>query len=780
MTTTTLKSKASAGGLIIIELLCMTCFLVSCAGTSSKKPAAISYIKTNALPMRLAVLPVKFLTVKKNTAGEFPAKNNSKKGKFISSITRGVIYNQLAGKGYKMMFLSKIDQKLGSTSAWEKMPPRKLCKKLSVDGLIYPEIITTTMVSAVAYDLFKIDARIKMFNRAGKKLGTWSSSSSKRKISLPTSPEAIAATLIGAFLDQSARKQMRLVIYDWGWKVSQFVPNCPQGKNLPEVVSVDSNIDKGLFAAGKQIRVTATAEKNLTCTFDIGDFKENIPMPSTGNGVYKGIYVVQIGDQAANQPLSIHFTRQNGVERIWMESDGTVTIDGVLPPTPKKIVAQASKDGVSLTWALPQSENLRKFMVERSETAVGHFTTVAKTKGLRYLDTKVSQGHTYYYRIKAVDMAGNRSVHDRTIQVTMPFYDEVKLSGSLSGILVQGLYRLDKGGTVPSGKVLDIGADSRITIGPKASIVVKGILKVTGSAPQPTVFEGQGWKGIIVTPRGQAQLTHTTLKGCTTCMESNGGNVLMQTVSVEGDQGDGIVVKNDGVLTLQGVQVSGCKRAVVVENGRSSIEKSTLNRNTVGLDVEGGEAVLNNSNVFGNTQSNVRTRRKMVLEGNYLGATAVKDLKLDGDILVKSLLDAPYPHGRKVVLVESREITPQEIAKRFKAHKSQGIKAFRDRRFGDAYQNLIIASKLKEDKEIYLYLAYTESSLGEDSKMAETLQKGIAAFPYEVRLYQVYVKYLIAHGKKEKALSLLQKALKMNPESQNLIFMRQYVESMSK
>ena len=776
---TILKSKTSACSLIIIELLCTACLLVSCTNTSPKKPAAISYVKTNTLPTRLAVLPVKFLTVKKKTAGEFPSAANSKKGKFIGGITRGVINNQLAGKGYKMVLLSTIDRKLNSSN-WQKMTALQLCRKLGVNGLIYPEITSTTMVSAIAYDLFKINARIRMVNKAGKELGTWSSVSSKRKISLPTSPEAIAATLIGAFLDESARKQMRLVIYDWGWKVSQFIPNCPHGKNLPEVMSVDSNIDQGIFAAGKRIQVQATAEKDLTCTFDIGNFKKNIPMPSFGGGVYKGIYVVQIGDQAANQPLTIHLMRPNGVERIWIESNGTVTIDGVLPLAPKKIAAQTSKDGVSLTWALPLNGGLKEFVVERSKTAVGNFTTIATTKNLRYLDTKVSQGHTYYYQVKAIDMAGNRSAREKTIQVTLPFYDAVNLSGSLSGTMVPGLYKLDKGGNIPAGQVLNIGAGSRLTLGPKASIVVKGTLKVKGSSQRPTIFEGQGWKGIVVTSGGRAKLADAVLKDCSTCMETDGGNVLMQAVSVEGSQGNGVMVKNDGVLTLKGVNVSGCKRAIVVKKGKGSIEKSTLTRNTVGLDIENGEAALHNSNVFGNTQSNIRTRRKMVLEGNYLGATAVKDLKLVGDILVKSLLDAPYPYGRQIILVTNTEITPQEIAKRFKAHKSKGIKAFRERRFGDAYQELLKASKLKEDREIYLYMAYTESSLGQDAKMAETLQRGIAVFPYEVRLYQVYVKYLAAHGKKQKALSVLKKALRMNPNDQNLIFMKQYVEAMSK
>lgn len=341
---TTLQSKTSTWVLIIIGLLGAAGLLASCASTEQKKPEAVSYVDTNALPLRLAVLPVKFLAVQKNKAGEFPVNGDSKKEKFIGELARGVIHNQLAGKGYEMLVFNQVDRKLGS-SAWQKMPAPDLCRKLGVDGLVYPEIVSATMLSAVAYDLFKIDARIKLVNKAGKELGKWSNSSSKRKISLPTTPMGLAATLVGAFLDESARKQMRLVIYDWGWKVSQFVPDCPQGKNLPEVVSVDSNIDKGTFAAGTQIQVEVTAEKDLTCTFDLGDFKKNLPMPPAGGGVYKGLYVVQIGDQVANQPLTIHLVRPNGVERIWQETGGNVTIDGVLPRPRKRSRPRPVKTG---------------------------------------------------------------------------------------------------------------------------------------------------------------------------------------------------------------------------------------------------------------------------------------------------------------------------------------------------------------------------------------------------------------------------------------------------
>ena len=759
----------------LIGIIGMTALLASCAKV--EKPPAVSYVESTALPSTLAVMPVTFLPITEKTTGDFPVEAESEKGKFIGELARGVIHNQLAGKGYVMRLLTIVDETLGN-SAPADVAPGDLCDKLEVNGLIYPEIVTATMVTGVAYDLFKIEARIRLVDKNGKELGTWQDVASKRKISVPTSPVGVATTIAGALLNESARKQMRLVIYDWGWKACQFVPDNPLGKSLPEVISVDSNIDKGVFAAGDQLTVETIAEKNLTCTFDLGKFKKQLPMSDTGGGTYKGVYTIQQGDQAIHQPLSIHLKRPNGIERVWMETGGTVTIDGVPPPSPGDIDGQASRNGISLTWALPQGEDLKNFSVEKSEKAVGDFATVGSTKDLSYLDADVSQGHTYYYRVRAVDSAGNRSANQKTVKVTVPLYDEVTLTGSLSGTLVSGVYRMEGECFVTEGDVLEIGAGSKVTLDPEARIRIDGVLKTNGSSRHAALFEGTGWKGIVVGERGQVELTFTDLRGCTACLETAGGGITLRSVSIEGDQGDGITVSENGVLAMKGGEISGCQRAIVIEGGRGSIEESTLTGNDIGLDVDSGSIGLTGNNLFDNRQTDLRTHRKLVIEGNYLGGTDTKALKLEGDILVKSLLDAPFPHGRTLVLLEDKEFTPEVIDKTFDEHKSKGIAAFGERHFGDAYEELTKALKLKEDKEVYLYLAYTQSSLGEEDKMAETLEQGIRTFPYEVKLYQIYIKYLAAQGQNEKASALLDKALKMNPEDQSLAFMKQYIDSM--
>jgi hypothetical protein len=163
---------------------------------------------------------------------------------------------------------------------------------------------------------------------------------------------------------------------------------------------VDTNIDKGIFALGDQIVVDVTAENDLACTFDLGDFKKEIPMPYGEGGKYKGMYMIQEGDQASRQPLVVRLAKPNGVERIWIESQGISAIDGIPPPPPESIQSEASRQGIVLSWVIPQAEDLDEFLVERSEKPVGEFPLLAKTRDLSYTDSEISQGMIYYYRVR--------------------------------------------------------------------------------------------------------------------------------------------------------------------------------------------------------------------------------------------------------------------------------------------------------------------------------------------------------------------------------------------
>ncbi|MDZ7697886.1 MAG: hypothetical protein U5R49_13495 [Deltaproteobacteria bacterium] len=340
-------------------------FLLSACGPS-KKPGKMSYVEQKQVPGTIAVMPA-VLAAPKNADMTIDVKPGSEDAAFVTMLVRGVIHNQLSGKGYATLPLSQVNQRLDSAKAeWQKMKPEAICKLLKVQGLIYPEVLSATMLKAVAYDQYSVEVRLKMVNAKGKVLGTWTESASKRKISIPTGAIGALATIAAAAMDDPAKQHMRLVVYDWGWKISQFLPDSPHKGELPEVLMVTTNVDKGVFGGGDQIEVEVNAEKGLTCTFDVGDFKKGVPLPETTDGVYRGFYSIRKGDQTEAQPLSIHLTKPNGVERLWQEAGGTITIDAVAPPGPENLRAGVGKNGVSLSWIQPDKQTVEGFVIERA------------------------------------------------------------------------------------------------------------------------------------------------------------------------------------------------------------------------------------------------------------------------------------------------------------------------------------------------------------------------------------------------------------------------------
>ncbi|HDZ91323.1 MAG: tetratricopeptide repeat protein [Deltaproteobacteria bacterium] len=785
------KKKPSFWIWPILLLPVIALFFWSCA--PQQEPGKVPYIKEGAIPRKIAVLPAKFLYKgenRKDLKEEAPDKQagtedkgpmsmrvdpESDKGRFVAGLIRGVINNQLNGKGYSTQVLASVDRRLESLKGktWEKASYQELCRALEVDGLVYPEIVSAVMLKAVAYNEYSVEARIKMVNHRGKVLGTWTDSASKRKIAIPTSPLSAAAVVLEAVMDESERKHMRLVIYDLGWKITQFVPDSPHREALPEIISVDTNIDRGVFGAGEQIEVEINAEKGLRCTFDLGDFKKGIPIPYRDGGIYKGVYTVREGDRVANVPIKIRMVKPNGVERLWVETGGTVTIDATAPPAPKRLKAGAGRQGVSLTWSIPPTEDLNEFVVEKGDRPVGEFQVLAKTKDQGFLDAGVTQGSVHYYRIRSVDKTGNRSRPTRAVKVIMPHFDEVKLPKICTGTLVPGVYLISEPSLVPEGEILEIGPGSSLNFSPGARLMVEGTLKIAGTEDRSVILKGKDWKGIYVVPGGRADISHASLQDCNPCVQAAGGNVEARSTTVKGKGGDGVTMGQGSRFVFDDLLIGGFHRGIVLDGANGRMVKSTVTGNRVGLDFAAGNVELINNNIYGNREEEVLSRSKLVLYGNYLGAKTERELRLEGDILVKSLLDAPYPHGRKIVLVEEKEMTPEAVEARFQEQKGKGIEAFTKRRFGQAHQFLSRAMSLKDDNEVYLYLAYTQMNMGEDEKAEKTLEKGIKVFPYEVRFYQIYARHLASKGRKDQALALLEKALRMNPDNETLKMMKE-------
>jgi hypothetical protein len=765
------------GSGLLFALIALALIPCGC-GEKSRKPHLIRIMEKKEIPARVAVMPA-LLQSQKDENISLEIKPGSDNESFVTELVRGVINNQLSGKGYTTLPLNRVDQILSSSSRDLKtMTPEVLCKLLNVNGIIYPDILSATMVKTVAYDQYSVNAELKMVNHQGKVLGTWAESACKRNIAIPTSPIGAVATIAAAVMDESVKQHMRLVVYDWGWKISQFIQDSPYQKALPEVLSVITNIDRGIFAGGDQIEVEVNAEQGLTCTFDIGEFKTGIPLTPTTEGRYNGFYRVRSRDATQSQTLIIHLVKPNGLKRAWVETGGTVTIDAVAPAPPSHIRAKPGKEGVGLSWTMPKEEaDLKAFAVERSDSPVGEFTEVGKTGELAFLDPGVVQGSTTYYRVVSLDAICNRSAPTKTVKAVMPFFEEMPLAKELKGTLVPGVYRAKGESVVPEGETFKIGPGTRIKFSPGASLIGRGGLTIQGSRDKLVMLEGTEWKGIHVIQGGRVEIVHSRFEGCDPCLESRGGLVQIQSSTIGGTGGTGILIQEGSHLEIKDLWLEGFQTGIVLNGARGTLENSTITENDVGLAFIKGAVEVTDNNIYANREHEVASTGRLIIAGNYLGTSAPKDLRLKGDILVTSLLDAPYPNGRKVILVSDKDITPEVIEARFQEYKKKGVEAFALRKFGDAYQALDKALSLKDDRDVYLYMAYTQMILGEKEMLDKTLARGIEAFPYDVRLYHTYAKHLTARGKREDALAMVGRALKMNPDNASLKSLKEILET---
>lgn len=752
----------------VVLILVACAMLASCvAGKKAKGPGA--YAIEQDVPQVVAVLPASIdLAQEATESGDI----NPEDGEFVGSLTRSVLHNHLAGKGYQPLLANAVDRKLHEYPEWKTMPPKELCKVLGVQGVVYVDISGWAMVTVAALENFMLSASVRMVTASGREVGKWTETAEKHKFSVPTSLISIAGTIAGALLSDSPEKQFRHVAYDWGWKMAQVMPDCLEGQSLPGIMLVDSNVDVGTFGVGDKVAVKIFAEKDLVASFDIGDFRKNIPLKMVGEGEYEGFYVVRENDRAKDKLLTVRVARLNGAEREWTEAEALVSVDGVLPRKPTKVAFQPQNDGVHMSWKVPGGEEVVAFVVERNETPVGEFTPIARIEDAAFIDGEVEQGMTYFYRVRAVDIARNLSKPGKPREVVMPRFEELSIGGDLTGSLITGNYLVDNDAGVPAGEILTVMKGTKLTFAENTRLVVEGRLVVKGVAEAPVVFAGGKWAGVTLAKGGEAEIVHASIEGCSSAVKSS-GRLLMDSVNGKGDGGEGIVLSG-GTFELTDVDLSGWTQAMLVNGGEGVVAKSTLTGNDIGLAYVAGELALDHNSIHDNGM-NIQADRQLAVRENYLGATSAKDAGVSDKVILKSVLDAPYPDGRIIALMEDADLSAEQITKRFEEHKASGVELFNDRKYGDAYVELSKALRYKADRDTYLYLAYTQMELGEADRAGKTMETAIEAFPYDYRLHQMYVRHLLAQGNDGRAMSVVDAALKLAPGNTNLQFLKEYV-----
>jgi len=97
-------------------------------------------------------------------------------------------------------------------------------------------------------------------------------------------------------------------------------------------------------------------------------------------------------------------------------------VDRFAPPAPTELVALAETGRVRLVWRPSEAEDVAGYIVYRRAADGGKFERVTPkpVEAAEYVDTAVSGGRAYTYRVTAVDQAGNESGPGNEVRATAP------------------------------------------------------------------------------------------------------------------------------------------------------------------------------------------------------------------------------------------------------------------------------------------------------------------------------------------------------------------------
>ncbi len=747
---------------IAFVLVSFVCSCVSTGGAAAKEKKALKgetgpqkreekgivYIPEHKLPKKVLVL--------------FPvADKGVKVDKQFSLMLRSVLQNYLSSKGYIVRYADKLPASLSGAinpddfkDIFSKVP--------DIDGYISVKVFSFSGVNAVFVKLYRLDAQICMYSRKYGKLGCWRDSVSRRRISISTDPIGIAAQVLGSVLSDTSTTKKKTLIMEWAYNISSLIPGFSFAEKKPKIYRVITNVSGKFFKMGDRIVVAAEGDPGMDAYFDIGTFKRNIKMVETSKpGIYQGVYVVQRGDDAVNQYIVVRLLNSQGEKSEWLELEPPVNIDGIPPKPPVDVSYAVLPEGVRLSWRCVDGTTVA-FEIFRSLQPLSGYSLLGKTADLKFEDRTAKPGVEYYYRIVALDSVGNRSAPLQVGPVRVPVRNAL-LNGTVVGSLVPGTYLLGGKLEIPPGKSLVASEGVHFRITNSTELKVGGTLELYNADFD---FEGNGT--LIVRAESGSALKVRNVNFKTAKIFLNG------TANIEDARFyDRVVVGKDADVVMKRVKFSS-ETPLVVNGGRLRLIECEFRKCKVGVEVVEGNVVVEKSNFF-DVHLLVKNRRGNVLvKESYLGSSDPATFRVEGEVKIASFLDMPYPDGNVV------KYDPERLKKEAESLVSQAVSYVKKGNYGNALELLNKAYRLDKSKQVYYWLAYVYTMMGEDDKLSRVIDEAMERYPYEVNIYQLAVRYYIFKGNYKQAGKILERALKLQPNNPTLLSLKALLDSMMK
>jgi hypothetical protein len=281
-----------------------------------------------------------------------------------------------------------------------------------------------------------------------------------------------------------------------------------------------------------------------------------------------------------------------GVSSAYITLAPTAAIDTTAPSVPSSISATAGFQSISLQWTNPSQKDFNNVEVYRATSSGGTYVEVSNVAGgysakVEHLDGDLADATAYHYKLKSVDLTGNKS--------------------AFSGIVTTTTYKIDTANIADNAVENDQIADDAVDTDQIADLAVETdqidndavtIAKVATSLQSTNYSSGSaGWK---ILKSGVVEFEQATIRGSITATTGEiGGFTVGSTSLIAGanatrvslSTADGIHlghntfasapfrVDRSGALSVTKIDVSGAEPSIRVGTDDSDSVNLTASSN---------------------------------------------------------------------------------------------------------------------------------------------------------------------------------------------------------
>ncbi len=633
-------------------------------------------------PKSVAVLP-------------FVNKADSQRGS--EEVRRG-FYNHFSSLPFNDMQLFRVDSALRKAELTDplvinKKTPQELGRLLGVDAVVYGEVTDFDKLFLAVYSQVAVGARIRMYDT---KTGTflWSGEHTARIHGggVATTPLGLITTVIASSLNMRDIQLLRACDDLFRDMVKTIpTPSIAEALQPPSITLLTQDTKNQPKKAGDEIKVVIQGTPKMLASFSIGEYKKHVDMKELEPGWYYGVYKVVPGDNVREAVIAgrLAYPNEPGNYGEWIDAVGSVTMKTTPPDIPKNLVAVGGDRFVRLNWNKAVDPDLIAYRLYRSESPLDGYKEIAKTEFTEFTnqDNQLLNGKPYFYKVTAVDRAGNESDIRKTDYTKgMPIApgptpvsgiidnDRIWYSGASPYIIKSNVTVKDKASLKiePGTKIRSEGG----------ALIVEGSLNAQGDGERiigfDTAREGRLWKGIVFRNVKDKEnvLRYVRIKNAeegVNCQNASprienseftenaaairvSGAFSKPAISkntIQKSQGIAVVISDSAQPRLDENKIQDNEKGGIAVKGASPvIVHNTIARNRgTGIALSASQALIENNNITDNEPYNASADMKgeaVKALNNWWGSTKGMEIlsKNTGKVNITSVLNAPWPEGK--------------------------------------------------------------------------------------------------------------------------------------